>query len=56
MLESVNLTAYVVLGFAMSYLGLEGGWHFTACGISYESKAIFVKACKIGSIGQGMIL
>ena len=25
MLESVNLTAYVVLGFAMSYLALKGG-------------------------------
>ena len=55
MLESVNLTAYVVLGFALSYLALQGGRHFTVCGISYESKAIFVKACKIGSIGQGMI-
>ena len=38
MLESVNLTAYVVLGFAMSYLALEGGWHFTACKI--KDKAI----------------
>ena len=37
MLESVNLTAYVVLGFAMSYLALEGGWHFTACRIKDKS-------------------
>ena len=28
MLDSVNLTVYVVLGFAMSYLALEGGMAF----------------------------
>ena len=37
MLKSVNLTAYVVLGFAMSYLALEGGWHFAACRIKGKS-------------------
>ena len=33
MLENLNLAVYVVLGFAVSYLALEGGWHFTACKI-----------------------
>jgi hypothetical protein len=61
MLESVNLTAYVVLGFAMSYLALEGGWHFTACRIKDKSippcifKQVKTKFLEIG-IGQGMIL
>jgi hypothetical protein len=31
MLENLNFAAYVTLGFAISYLALEGGWHFTAC-------------------------
>jgi hypothetical protein len=38
MLENLNLAAYVALGFAVSYLALEGGWHFTACKI--KDKAI----------------
>ena len=33
MLENLNFAAYVTLGFAISYLALEGGWHFTACKI-----------------------
>jgi hypothetical protein len=37
-LENLNLAAYVILGFAISYLALEGGWHFTACKI--KDKAI----------------
>jgi hypothetical protein len=38
MLENLNLAAYAALGFAVSYLVLEGGWHFTACKI--KDKAI----------------
>jgi hypothetical protein len=38
MLENLNLAAYVTLGFAVSYLALEVGWHFTACKI--KDKAI----------------
>ena len=38
MLENLNLAAYPALGFAVSYLALEGGWHFTACKI--KDKAI----------------
>jgi hypothetical protein len=37
MLESLNLVAYVTLGFALCYLALEGGWHFTACKIKEKS-------------------
>ena len=33
MLENLNLLTYVALGFVISYLTLEGGWHFTACRI-----------------------
>ena len=38
MLENLILAAYVTVGFAISYLALEGGWHFTACEI--KDKAI----------------
>ena len=38
MLENLNLAVYVALGFVVSYLALEGGWHFTACKI--KNKAI----------------
>ncbi|HZC50307.1 MAG TPA: hypothetical protein VE244_14750 [Nitrososphaeraceae archaeon] len=37
MLENLHLVAYVTLGFAISYLALEGGWHFTACKIKDKS-------------------
>ena len=37
MLEYLNLLAYLVLGFAISYLALEVGWHFTACKIKDNS-------------------
>jgi hypothetical protein len=37
-LENLNFVAYVMLGFTVSYLALEGGWHFTACKI--KDKAI----------------
>ncbi|HEX5892371.1 MAG TPA: hypothetical protein VFY41_05870 [Nitrososphaeraceae archaeon] len=37
MLENLHLIAYVTLGFAISYLTLEGGWHFTACKIKDKS-------------------
>jgi len=37
MIEGLNLAAYVTLGFAISYLALEGGWHFTACKIKDKS-------------------
>lgn len=33
MLENLNLIMYITLGFAVSYLALELGWHFTACRI-----------------------
>ncbi|HZC47765.1 MAG TPA: hypothetical protein VE244_01770 [Nitrososphaeraceae archaeon] len=39
MLENLHLVAYVTLGFAISYLALEGAWHFTACRIK-EDKSI----------------
>jgi hypothetical protein len=38
MLENLNLATYVTIGFAVSYLALEVGWHFTACKI--KDKAI----------------
>ena len=38
MLENLNFAVYVALGFVVSYLALEGGWHFTACKI--KDKAI----------------
>ena len=31
MLESLILVVYIALGFAISHLALESGWHFTAC-------------------------
>ncbi len=34
MLENLNLLVYVALGFTISYLALEVGWHFTACKIN----------------------
>jgi hypothetical protein len=38
MLENLTLSAaYVTLGFAIGYLALEGGWHFTACKIKEKS-------------------
>jgi hypothetical protein len=37
MIEGLNLAAYVTLGFTISYLALEGGWHFTACKIKDKS-------------------
>jgi hypothetical protein len=37
MLENLDLLAYTALGFAISYLALEGGWHFTACKIKDKS-------------------
>jgi hypothetical protein len=38
MLENLTLSAaYVTLGFAISYLALEAGWHFTACKIKEKS-------------------
>jgi hypothetical protein len=37
MLEKLNLVAYVALGFAISYLALEGAWHLTACRIKENS-------------------
>ncbi|HEX2408239.1 MAG TPA: hypothetical protein VHJ38_13630 [Nitrososphaeraceae archaeon] len=37
MLENLNLVAYVALGFAISYLALEGAWHLTACRIKDKS-------------------
>ena len=38
MLENLNLAVYAAIGFVVSYLALEGGWHFTACKI--KDKAI----------------
>jgi hypothetical protein len=37
MLENLNLAVYAALGFVISYLALEGGWHFTACKIKEKS-------------------
>jgi hypothetical protein len=37
MLENITLAAYAALGFAISYLALEGAWHFTACRIKERS-------------------
>jgi len=37
MLENLNLLVYVALGFVVSYLALEVGWHFTACKIKDKS-------------------
>lgn len=37
MLENLDVVLYVVLGFAISYLALEGAWHFTACRIKDKS-------------------
>jgi hypothetical protein len=37
MFENLNLLVYVGLGFSISYLALEVGWHFTACKIKDKS-------------------
>lgn len=37
MLENLNLLIYIALGFTISYLALEVGWHFTACKIKDRS-------------------
>jgi len=37
MLENLSLAIYVILGSAVSYLALEGAWHFTACKIKDKS-------------------
>jgi hypothetical protein len=37
MLENLNLLLYVIIGFAITYLALEWGWHFTACRIKDKS-------------------
>lgn len=37
MLENLNLLVYVALGFVITYLALEAGWHFTACRIKDKS-------------------
>jgi hypothetical protein len=36
MLENLNLIMSITLGFAVSYLALELGWHFTACRIKHK--------------------
>jgi hypothetical protein len=38
-LENLALIAYAGIGFAISYLALEVGWHFTACKIK-DNKSI----------------
>jgi hypothetical protein len=50
------MLAYVALGFSVSYLALEVGWHFTACKIKDKSitPCIF-KQVKIKLITSRMI-
>ena len=48
MLENLNLLVYVALGFVITYLALEAGWHFTACRIKDKSNSFGL------SIGDGI--
>ncbi len=31
MLDSISLIGYPIVGFAVTYLAMETGWHFTTC-------------------------
>lgn len=37
MLENLTLIAYAIIGFVVSYVALEIGWHYTACRIKDKS-------------------
>lgn len=48
MIEALNLAMYPVLGFAVTYLGLELAWHFTACRAEAETlKPCLFKQVKV---------
>jgi hypothetical protein len=36
-LENLTLIGYAIMGFVISYLALEIGWHYTACRIKDKS-------------------
>jgi hypothetical protein len=43
--------AYVIMGFAATYLSLEVAWHFTACRLKDGSnKKIIIKPCMFKEI------
>ena len=42
MIESL---AYVIMGFAVTYLFLELAWHFTACRLKDGSNKKIIKPC-----------
>jgi hypothetical protein len=37
--------AYVIMGFAVTYLSLELAWHFTACRLKDGSNKKIIKPC-----------
>jgi hypothetical protein len=46
MLENLNLLLHMKIGFAITYLALEGGWHFTACRIRQSIPPCIFKQVK----------
>jgi hypothetical protein len=47
MIESL---AYVIMGFAVTYLSLELAWHFTACRLKDGSNKKIIKPCMFKEI------
>ena len=48
MLENLNLIMSITLGFAVSYLALELGWHFTACRIKDKpAETLYIQTSKM---------
>ena len=42
--------AYVIMGFAATYLSLEVAWHFTACRLKDGSNKKIIKPCMFKEI------
>ncbi|MFL6349337.1 MAG: hypothetical protein ACJ72X_13695 [Nitrososphaeraceae archaeon] len=42
--------AYVIMGFAVTYLSLEVAWHFTACRLKDGSNKKIIKPCMFKEI------
>ncbi|MFL6341331.1 MAG: hypothetical protein ACJ71K_09270 [Nitrososphaeraceae archaeon] len=42
--------AYVIMGFAVTYLSLELAWHFTACRLKDGSNKKIIKPCMFKEI------
>ena len=51
MFDGIGVIGYTALGFAVTYLGLETGWHFTTC----NGRVKGVKPCLYAQIKKGMV-